>query len=109
MTPLYDFGSARDAVFDQGLFACCRGVSRDGHPFKETEEGQLWIAAWQEGWDVSALTWEKIKGESAAAHAINPHPAYTPEAAAWLKGWREKHQFAVIDGDTAPTPRQQAG
>lgn len=108
-TSLYDFDSASDAVFDQGIFARTRGTSRDGHPFKETKEGALWIAAWQKGWDVADLTIAKIEGRRAHPCVINPHPAHTAEAAAWLKGWRQAHEFAVIDGDTAPNPHQQAG
>lgn len=99
----------RDGVRDQGIFAWCDGRPRDDHPFKMTTEGQIWIAIWQEGWDVAALNWCTFEGRSAKANDRNPYPAHSEEAAAWLKGWRESHKFAAVDGNTAPVPRQKAG
>lgn len=102
-------GAAYDGARDHGIFACCDGRSRDDHPFKETPEGQLWIAAWQAGWDHAALIRCLVKGNCAKAHDRNPYPAGSAEAAAWLKGWKEKHKLAVVDGHPAPAPRRKAG
>lgn len=85
--------SAREGVFDHGIFAFAEGRHRDDHPFKTTDEGNLWIAVWQAGWDSAVLASATAKGRAARTRAINPYPAGSAEAAAWLKGWRETNQF----------------
>ena len=62
--------------------------------------------SWEAGWDDALLAKAASAGFSAAADAACPY-AHPETAAHWVRGWRVRHDFAVICGKENPAEREQ--